>query len=194
MATTRTRRRGTLPPVEVECPECGRRWSSTAQRHTPVHCARCGHSVRVKREPGAQAAIIAASAPPPRAVPLAAIRPAGVVPVPATQVVPELSRPVPLPSPGADADDDGETWLYDDRGVLVLGEWTWDRQAHPGIPGAYRLCSRAGRPGLAARDESGRPGTLLRESPAAARSANRHGPPSLSRPGFPCHPRRCHLR
>lgn len=56
------------------------------------------------------------------------------MPVPATQVVPELSRPVPLPSPGADADDDGETWLYDDRGVLVLGEWTWDGRLIPASP------------------------------------------------------------
>jgi ribosomal protein S27E len=134
MATTRTRQRGTLPPVEVECPECGHRWSSTAQRHTPVHCARCGHSIRVKREPGAQAAVIAANTPQPRAVAPAVIRPANVAPASAAQVMPQPSRPVPLPSPGEDADDDGETWLYDDHGVLVLGEWTWDGRLIPVSP------------------------------------------------------------
>ena len=70
----------------------------------PVHCPRCGHSVRVKR-PG--------WTPPDEPAPVAS-----------------------LPAPVADdapAEDDDETYIYDQAGRLVLAEWTADGYLVPAV-------------------------------------------------------------
>jgi DNA-directed RNA polymerase subunit RPC12/RpoP len=88
-----------LPPVTVDCASCGNQWISRARRHTPVHCPRCGHSVRVKR-PGTAAGVQAAddgpgpapASPAPASPPAASPRPAGATALPRA-----LHRPLLVP-------------------------------------------------------------------------------------------------
>lgn len=79
----------------------------------PVHCPRCGHSVRVKR-----LQVLAAA---PVQIP---VRPVIQAPVPpeAASGAGELQ---------AGDDDDGKTYVRDDRGCLVLAEWTEDGRLIP---------------------------------------------------------------
>jgi DNA-directed RNA polymerase subunit RPC12/RpoP len=110
-----------LPPVPVTCRACGHEWTSTAKQHSSIACPACGHHARVKRYPPAAAQV-----------------PAG----PPPQPEPQAPRPAPHPaapadSPGypeTDDDDDGETWLLDASGALVVGEWTRDGQLVPAPP------------------------------------------------------------
>jgi hypothetical protein len=110
------RRSAQLPPVEVICNRCGHRWSSRAKRHASIRCPHCGQSTRVRRSADA----VAAGDPAPI----------------------DLPRQRRDPAPGAlfpglpfqvedHEDEDGETYLKDASGALVLGEWTWDGRLIP---------------------------------------------------------------
>jgi hypothetical protein len=108
-----------LPPVTVAC-GCGHRFASRARHQMPVHCPGCGRSVRVKRPPGP-----AIQAPGDR-------RAAG-------HLTPGPSPPGPaVVAIAADDDDgdDGETYIYDERGQLVRAEWTDDGRLVPATAAA----------------------------------------------------------
>jgi len=108
-AVTETSER--LAPVAVDCSWCRSQFLSRARHHTVVRCPRCKHAVRVKRPDRLGA------------------RPAR----PRAAVLPTVSVTVPDPPISADdeEDDDGETYVYDKSGRLVLAEWTADGRLVP---------------------------------------------------------------
>ena len=126
-APAATRRQRSLEPVVVTCRRCGGGFTSRARHMVTVRCAHCGHANRVRRDQP-----VHASPTPPAAEP--------VIPRPA----PSAARP-PAPvaaAAGDDAldDDDGETYIRDGRGQLVLAEWTGDGRLVPArlSPGRQR--------------------------------------------------------
>lgn len=87
-----------LPPVAVACTRCDHQFLSRARRHTPVHCPRCGHSVRVKRH-GTAAGVQAADdgpGPAPASPAAASPAPAGPMLAAATALPRGLHRPLPV--------------------------------------------------------------------------------------------------
>jgi len=168
---TRTRR-GKLPAVQVECPECWHRWESRAQRHARIRCPRCGHSVRVKREISGQLPAVATDT-------AATVIPQTRITRPVAEQLQTaaLARPLPPAQVMAaaaswredDDEDDGGTWLYDDHGVLVEGAWTWDGQLVPAAP-------RIGRAALMARD------WRIEPNPVGAANCWINRPPAVGAP------------
>ena len=132
--------RGELPPVTVDCRWCESQFLSRARDQQPVHCPRCGHSVRVKRRPAELAAAAAAEPAPP--APVTVTRPPAAV-----QVLPDEDLD--------DEDDDGGTYMYDQHGNLIPAEWSPEHGLIPLQVPAWRrddeLANRGYRENLNAR-------------------------------------------